>query len=78
MRALSSALGSVMTTCARSAISCLVTASAADSRVSPVLALNANPKSAIRFPATVLNMLASIRRTNRLSCQSFIRTTDSQ
>ena len=78
MRALSSACGSVMTTCACSATRCFVTSSAGDSRVSPVFALNANPNSAIRFPATVLNIVDTIRRTKRASCHSFIRTTDSQ
>ena len=51
---------------------------AADSRVSPVSALNAKPNSAMRLPATVLNMFASMLRTNRACCQSFIATTDSQ
>ena len=32
----------------------------------------------MRLPAIVLNMLASMPRTNLASCHSFIRTTDSQ
>ena len=67
-----------MTTWARSARRSVATASAGDSRVSPVLALNAKPNSAMRLPAMVLNMLATMLRTNRLSCHSFIRTTASQ
>ena len=51
---------------------------AGDSRVSPVLALNAAPKTAMRLPASVLNIAATMRRTNRCLWYSFISRTASQ
>ena len=63
--ALAMAWGSVTTRSACSSARSFATVSAGVSRVSEVSALKAKPKSAMRFPATVLNIASSIVRTKR-------------
>jgi hypothetical protein len=50
----------------------------ADSRVSPVSFLNANPKIAMRLFVTVLNSLRTMCRENRRFWYSLMSTTDCQ